>query len=112
MFADAGIEFALSIANSTSGSKRYPWWQMGTAIRHGLDRDVALAAMTTRPLQILGLDSEFGTIAPGKVANLQILTGDPLKATSWVDMILLEGEVVYERDRDLRLQHLFGKTKD
>ena len=54
----------------------------------------------------------YGPGLSGKTANLQILTGDPLKATTWVETVLLDGEVVYERDKDQRLQHLFGKDKN
>lgn len=108
LFDKAGKAFALSIGSS--GMTRYPWWQMATAIRNGVSRDRALAALTTEPAKILGLDKELGTIEAGKVANLQILTGDPLKATTWVETVVLDGEVVYERSKDRRLQHLFGKT--
>lgn len=104
----AGKAFTLSIGSS--GMTRYPWWQMATAIRNGVSRDKALAALTTEPAKLLGLDKEIGTIETGKVANLQILTGDPLKATTWVETVVLDGEIVYERSKDRRLQHLFGKT--
>ena len=110
--AKLGVGFALGVASSSrgipTGPTRYPWWQMATAVRHGVARQEALESMTIVPARILGLDKEFGSIEEGKVANLQILTGDPLKATSWVDMVLLEGEVAYERSKDTRLKHLFG----
>jgi imidazolonepropionase-like amidohydrolase len=109
VFSKAGVNFAMSISDRETGSTRYPWWQMATAIRYGMDRNVALRAMTLEPAKILGIDSEFGSIETGKVANLQILTGDPLAATTWVEIVLLEGEVVYERSKDRRLRHLFGE---
>ena len=84
---------------------------MAASIRHGVSRKAALESMTIVPARILGLDSEIGSIEEGKVANLQILTGDPLAATTWVDTVLLEGVVAYERDKDPRLRHLFGKDK-
>ena len=82
------------------------------AIRNGMDRNAALRAMTIVPARVLGIDAEFGTLEAGKVANIQILTGDPLEATSWVESVLLEGELVYERSKDHRLEHLFGTNKD
>ncbi|MHC5062458.1 MAG: amidohydrolase family protein [Planctomycetota bacterium] len=112
VFTEAGIDFALSISDQGSGSARYPWWQMATAIRYGMDRNAALRSMTLEPAKILGIDAEFGSIEAGKVANLQVLTGDPLEATTWVETVLLEGEVVYERSKDRRLQHLFGEGED
>jgi imidazolonepropionase-like amidohydrolase len=106
--ATAGVTFALSIDEGT-GAERYPWWQMATAMRHGVSRQIALESMTTVPARILGLDREVGSIETGKVANLQILTGDPLQATSWVETVLLEGKIVYERSKDPRLLYLFGQ---
>ncbi len=109
---DAGVPLIFSISTSTRSAQRYPWWQMATAIRNGVSRDTAMRALTIEPAKLLGLDKEVGTIEPGKIANLQILTGDPLKATSWVDTVLLEGEIAYERSTDARLQHLFGTDKN
>jgi len=106
ILADAGVTFALSLGN---GAEAYPWWQMATAIRNGVDRQTALAAMTIVPARILGLDKQVGSIEVGKVGNLQILTGDPLQATTWVETVILEGEVVYERKDDPRLKYLFGE---
>ena len=108
IFSKAGLGYSLSIG--TSGMTRYPWWQMATAIRNGVSREDALAAFTLAPAKLLGLEKELGTIEAGKVANLQILTGDPLKATTWVETVVLDGEIAYERSKDRKLQHLFGKT--
>ena len=45
------------------------------AIRHGLGEGEALAACTTRPAALLGIDAVAGTIAPGKLANVLIVDG-------------------------------------
>ncbi|MBK8979532.1 MAG: amidohydrolase family protein [Planctomycetes bacterium] len=108
VFADAGIEFAISVSPGTSSAERFPWWQMAAMVRHGVDRATALRSLTTVPAKVLGLAAEFGTIEPGRVACLQVLTGDPLAATTWVETTLIEGEVVYERAKDARLKLLFG----
>jgi len=108
-FSKAGVTWAMSLSTATSGMNRYPWWQMATAIRNGVSKDEALKSLTVVPAKILGLDDQVGTLEPGKRANLQILTGDPLHATSWVEKVLLDGEVVYDRSKDARLQYLFGK---
>lgn len=107
---DAGVPFALTLGQG--GPTSYPWWQLGTCVRHGIPREQALAALTILPAKLLGLDDQIGTLAVGKLGNLQILNGDPLQATTWVEMVVLEGEVVYERSKDPRLQYLFGDEKD
>lgn len=105
MLADAGVPFALTI--SSAGPSSNPWWQLGTCVRNGVSRQQAIEAMTTIPAKMIGMEDQVGSLSEGKLGNLQILTGDPLSATTWVEMVLLEGEVVYERSKDPRLQYLF-----
>ena len=109
VLSEAGVRFAISTEDSGQHSL---WYQAARAIGYGLTRDEALAAVTTVPAEILGLSDEIGSLEKGKVANLQILTGDPLKATTWVHSVMLEGEIVYERATDPKLKYLFGKDKD
>lgn len=45
-------------------------------VAHGLDPDAALAALTTAPAAMLGVAARYGTIAPGKAADLVITDGD------------------------------------
>ncbi|MBL8225066.1 MAG: amidohydrolase family protein [Chromatiales bacterium] len=49
---------------------------LAAAVRAGLDPDVALAALTTVPAEVLGLSRSLGTIAPGKQANLLVVEGE------------------------------------
>lgn len=109
MLADAGVPFALSLASA--GPMSYPWWQIGTCVRNGISKKQALEALTVVPARMIGLEDQIGSLAVGKLGNLQILTGDPMQATTWVDTVVLEGEVVYERSKDPRLQYLFEAAK-
>jgi len=109
MLADAGVPFALSL--SGSGPTSHPWWLFGTCVRNGISRQQALEALTMVPAKMLGLEDQVGSLEVGKLGNLQILTGDPLQATTWVDTVVLEGAVVYERSEDPRLQYLFDAAK-
>jgi imidazolonepropionase-like amidohydrolase len=105
LFADAGIPYALSVG--IGGANGYPWWQLGTCVRNGVERQRALEAMTLVPARLLGLEDQVGSLAEGKLGNVQVLTGDPLLATTWVETLVLEGAVVYERAKDQRLKYLF-----
>ncbi|MGH7149778.1 MAG: amidohydrolase family protein [Planctomycetota bacterium] len=105
VFHERGIPFALQTEASTLGA-RYLWYQAAACVRHGIPREAALRAITLTPAEILGLGARLGSIEPGKDANLLLLTGDPLDAQTWVDRVILEGEVVYERSKDERLRRL------
>lgn len=107
-----GVPFALDVSTGQNGADRYPWWQMATLMRNGVDRTTALHSLTTVPAKVLGLETELGSVAVGMRASLQILTGDPLSATTWVDAVILDGELSYERSKDQRLQHLFGTSQE
>jgi imidazolonepropionase-like amidohydrolase len=90
----------------------YLWYQAATAVKYGTPIAVALDAITLRPAKLLGVDALAGSIEPGKDADLVILTGDPLKVTTWVHTTLVRGKVVYERDKDRKLQHLLQPASE
>ncbi|MGH3301654.1 MAG: amidohydrolase [Streptosporangiaceae bacterium] len=70
-------------------------YQAGLAVKHGLDRDTALRALTINPARIVGIDDRLGSIEPGKDADLVIWSGDPLDVPSRVERALVDGAEVY-----------------
>lgn len=46
-----------------------------SAVERGLSEDDALAALTTVPAKLCGVEKQLGTIEPGKIANLTIVDG-------------------------------------
>jgi len=69
--------------------------QASLSVKHGLDRDVALQALTINPARIIGIDDRLGSIEPGKDADLVIWSGDPLDVLSRVERALMDGEEIY-----------------
>ena len=57
----------------------------------GLRWGEALAMITSRPAQILGLGKEIGSLAPGRRADVVIWSDDPLQVSSNADMVLIDG---------------------
>lgn len=66
--------------------------QIRVAVDRGLDADKALAATTTVPAQLLGLESKYGTIARGKTANLVVADGDLFASTTKILATWVAGE--------------------
>jgi imidazolonepropionase-like amidohydrolase len=108
--AKAGVKIALQTDGQTYGSS-YLWYQAAVAVRNGLTRAEALRAITLAPAEILGLGTRLGSIEKGKDGNLVVLTGDPLDSQSWVETVLIDGKVVYERSKDEKLKRILEVKK-
>ncbi|HKD99786.1 MAG TPA: amidohydrolase family protein [Planctomycetota bacterium] len=105
VFAKKGVKFALQISGGAF-AQRYLNTQAATAVASGLDRESALKSITLWPAEILGLGDRVGAIEKGRDGNLLILSGDPLATATAVETVILEGQVVYEREKDVRLKKL------
>jgi imidazolonepropionase-like amidohydrolase len=51
----------------------------------------ALAMITSRPAEAIGMGGEIGSLAPGRRADLVIWSGDPLEATSAAEQVYIDG---------------------
>jgi len=51
----------------------------------------ALAMITSRPAQIVGLGGEIGSLKPGNRADVVIWSGDPLEGSSNADEVFIDG---------------------
>ncbi len=67
----------------------------------GLTEDEALAMVTINPARQLGVDQLTGSIEPGKHADLVIWDRHPLSIQAKVEKVFIDGQVYFDRDRDL-----------
>jgi imidazolonepropionase-like amidohydrolase len=77
--------------------------EAGMAMVNGLGFDRALRAITQDAAKLLGIDDRFGSIEPGKVADLVLYDGDPFEHATHVTHTILDGRVVYDRFEYLKL---------
>ena len=73
------------------------------AAANGLGPDGALRAITIDAAKFLGLDKEYGSIEPGKVADLVLYDGDPFEHATHVTHTFQAGKLVYDRSEYLKL---------
>ncbi|MDZ7879450.1 MAG: amidohydrolase family protein [Saprospiraceae bacterium] len=107
MLKKAGVEFCMSVAG---------YWQQrnlplmaGQAVGFGLDKEAAIAAMTSSTAKILGIDKTVGTLETGKDATLIISEGDILDMrTSIVTQAFIKGKAV---DLDTKQKQLYRRYK-
>jgi imidazolonepropionase-like amidohydrolase len=57
----------------------------------GLDWAQAFAAVTSKPAEVLGIDSEIGSLRRGRRADVVICNGDPLEASSAPVAVFIDG---------------------
>jgi imidazolonepropionase-like amidohydrolase len=63
----------------------------------GVPLPAIFRAATLNNARQFALDQDYGTIQPGKIANLLLLTGNPLetlRAWTQIDKIILHGVVI------------------
>jgi imidazolonepropionase-like amidohydrolase len=87
--AEAGVEFALT-ADGTGANGAF-LRNLRTAVERGLAEETALAALTTTPARMLGVDRTHGTIAAGKMANLVVVDGNVFEEGSRILDVWVEG---------------------
>jgi len=104
VYRDKGIDFSLSSQNSSTSSL---WYQAARAVGHGLTREQAIDAVTVAPARALGMADHLGTLGEGRLANVVLLSGDPLATTTMVEHVIVEGAHAYDRSKDPRNQILF-----
>lgn len=57
----------------------------------GVSWGEALAMLTARPAEAIGMGGEIGSLAPGRRADVVIWSDDPLQVTSAAEMVLIDG---------------------
>ncbi|WP_417664892.1 amidohydrolase family protein [Pseudidiomarina sp.] len=106
--AAAGVDF--SIAYSTG------WWDIrnlafaaGNAVAFGLDKDQALAAITIKPAEVMGVADQIGSLDVGKNASLFVSQGDVMDQLGQdVQMMFIDGAEV---DLNNRHNQLYEKYR-
>lgn len=101
VLAKAGVRFAFS-SGGFQFSRDIPF-QAGRAVAWGLDHDAAIRAMTLDAARILGVDTQVGSIEPGKLANLVVEKGDALEITSQIEHVIIAGRDVPLETRQTEL---------
>ena len=67
----------------------------------GVTEDEALAMVTINPAKQMGIDKYVGSIEPGKQADIVIYDGDPLSIYAKVQQVYIDGQLYFDRDKDL-----------
>lgn len=66
------------------------------AVAHGMEREAALAAVTSVPAELFDASARLGALAPGLSGDVLVLDGDPLDTTARIRFVLSRGRVVVQ----------------
>ena len=97
--AAAGIPIAVGTDSGGPGRFQGLWEhrEMELMVKAGLTPMQAIQAATANGAKFLGLENQYGTLEPGKIADLIILGADPLediRNTRNIDEVWMNGERV------------------
>ena len=95
--AKAGIEISI-ITDHPVVPIGFLVHQATLSVKEGLDREVALRAITINPARVLGIDGRVGSLAVGKDADLVLWSGNPLDVMQRALRVFIAGREVYTYD--------------
>ena len=93
----AGVKFALMTDHGVIPEQYLPV-EAGLCVREGLPEMEAMRAITINAAEVIGLADRIGSLAPGKDADLALFVGHPLETRTHTSLVLVGGEVAYERN--------------
>lgn len=66
------------------------------AVGHGMEREAALAAITTLPAQVFDVADQLGALALGRSGDVLVFDGDPLDTSALLRFVVSRGQVVLQ----------------
>jgi amidohydrolase family protein len=85
--------------------------EAGFAVRGGLSDAAALAAMTIVPARMLGVDHRIGSLEKGKDCDAIVTDGDLLHYQTFVQYAVVDGKLVYDKEKELYFAHIRPRPK-
>lgn len=79
----------------------------GNAVAYGMSWDDALRAVTLVPARVFGIADRYGSLEPGKVANVVVWSGDPFEFGTRAEHVLVRGRKVETPNRQKLLQERY-----
>ncbi len=85
--------------------------EAGFGVRGGLSEEAALQSITLVPARILGCDHRVGTLEVGKDLDAIVTDGDLLHYETFVQYAVVEGKLVYDKEKEIFFAHIRPRPK-
>jgi imidazolonepropionase-like amidohydrolase len=82
-------------------------FEAGNAVAYGMDWNAALRSVTLTPAETFGVADRVGSLAPGKVADVVIWSGDPLEFASQAERVFVSGRELSQPSRQDLLEQRY-----
>jgi len=92
-----GVHFCLTTDHPVIAG-HYLILTAGMAVAWGMNRDVALRSITLSAAEHAGIEQTVGSLEVGKDADVVIWSGDPLDFTTFADITIIDGDIVFKRE--------------
>lgn len=83
----------------------------GIAVANGLPWPQAIKALTSGAAETWGIAGHYGTLEPGKDADIVIWNGDPLEPRNSPDLVLVQGKQVSLETRQTELEKRYSPIR-
>ena len=107
LLVKAGVKVVL-LETDTHNSRNLHQ-QAGNAVAYGMSWDQALRAVTLSPSEVFGVADRYGSLEPGKVANVVVWSSDPFEFTTGVEHVLIRGKEIPLKSRQTELFERYKK---
>jgi imidazolonepropionase-like amidohydrolase len=101
LLVKAGVKVVL-LETDTHNSRNLRQ-QAGNAVAYGMTWEQALRAVTLAPAEVFGVADRYGSLEPGKVANVAVWSGDPFEFSTGVEHVFIRGKEIPLRSRQTDL---------
>jgi len=92
----------VSLNSDSDELARRLYWEAAKAVKYGgVSEDEALKMVTLNPAWQLGVDARVGSLEVGKDADIAIFSAHPFAPDARVEMTLVDGVMLFDRDKDL-----------
>jgi hypothetical protein len=98
----AGVTVAFSGPDSHNAQRQRQ--MAGNAVSFGLPHEAGIAALTSNPARIFGVEGQQGSIARNMPANIVLWSGDPLEVTSAAEVVVINGNLIPMESRQTKLR--------
>ena len=105
LLAKAGVKVVL-METDTHNSRNLRQ-QAGNAVAYGMTWDQALRNVTMTPAEVFGVADRYGSLEPGKVANVVVWSGDPFEFSTGVEHVFIRGREIPLRSRQTELMERY-----